>query len=301
MFSLTASILILSLIARTSAHLSLLAIYGSNNVIGRGFGVNTDGKYPRKLGRSGDAGGDSTVFETGTDNPSPACGRTPELGELDIPAWLSQAEGEGLPAAYSNGSIVAEAFQVNRDGGGPMSCEYNQDATATSWKSMFLTLNQAGNSGIYNVNRFNSTVVINFPQGAKCTGGWTGTACIVRCRTGVNKRFGGCFAAKLSSSNLFTFISKGSQSLSDAQLDVIAQKIVSQMKLEGLLVKDDSQSTNSGGLTSRSSSNSQNVIAYVSHSKKKSATSSLKSNAKPKTKKHSGAKKHHSGHKSKTH
>ena len=72
------------------------------------------------------AGGDSGVFETGTDDPSPACGSTPELGPIDIPAWMSQAEGDGLPAAYANMSVVVEGFQVNRDGGGPMSCEYNE-------------------------------------------------------------------------------------------------------------------------------------------------------------------------------
>lgn len=45
------------------------------------------------------------------------------LGNL---CWPFAAEGYGLPAAYPNGSIVAQAFQVNRDGGGPMSCEYNE-------------------------------------------------------------------------------------------------------------------------------------------------------------------------------
>lgn len=196
--SLAASFSALALVAQASAHLSLINIYGSNGAVGHGFGVNLYGKYPRVRGVPGDAGGDSGVFQTGTDNPLPACGRTPELGPIDIPAWLDQAEGYGLPAAYGNLSVVVDAFQVNRDGGGPMSCEYNEDATATSWKPMFMTLNQAGNSGIQNQVRSNQTVVMNFPEGAQCTGGWSQTACIVRCRTGVNKRFGGCFAVKLA-------------------------------------------------------------------------------------------------------
>lgn len=42
------------------------------------------------------AGGDSTVFQTGTDNPSPACGSTPELGQVDIVSWLSQGKGSQI-------------------------------------------------------------------------------------------------------------------------------------------------------------------------------------------------------------
>lgn len=72
------------------------------------------------------AGGDSGIFQTGTDDPSPPCGGTPELGPIDVVSWLDQAEGSGLPSAYANLSVVAEVFQVNRDGGGPMSCEYSE-------------------------------------------------------------------------------------------------------------------------------------------------------------------------------
>lgn len=264
--SLRASFLALALAAQASAHLSLISIYGSNNVVGHAFGVNLHGKYPREKGIAGDAGGDSTVFETGTDNPTPACGRTPEFGPLDIPAWLSQAEGGGLPAAYANMSVVADAFQVNRDGGGPMSCEFNEDATAASWQPMFMSLNQAGNSGIQNEVRTNQTVVMNFPQGAKCTGGWSQAACIVRCRTGVNKRFGGCFAVKLSGSpstavttsvtaslldsdskandtNSAPSVGSSTLQLSDEQISSIADQVIIQMKKEGLIVAASASQT----------------------------------------------------------
>ncbi|KAA1125246.1 hypothetical protein PGTUg99_013088 [Puccinia graminis f. sp. tritici] len=263
--SLASTLVGLALIAHTSAHLSLINIYGSNNVVGHGFGVNLYGKYPRAKGEPGDAGGDSGVFETGTDNPSPACGSTPELGPIDLGAWMGQAEGDGLPAAYANMSVVVEAFQVNRDGGGPMSCEYSEDATTTSWKPMFMTLNQAGNSGIQNSLRTNATVVMNFPADAKCTGGWTQTACIVRCRTGVNKRFGGCFAVKLSDSDQPNLvISESSDSkdtsvvarpvvnesiaegnttdLSDEQIRLIANQVIIQMKTDGLVWASSSHS-----------------------------------------------------------
>jgi len=253
--SLVATITGLALIAHASAHVSLINIYGSNNVIGHAFGVNLYGKYPRTQGLPGDAGGDSGVFQTGTDNPSPACGNTPELGPIDIPAWLDQSEGSGLPAAYTNMSVVIEAFQVNRDGGGPMSCQYSEDATATSWKPMGMILNQAGNFGIQNQVRTNETVVAQFPPDARCTGGWTGTACIVRCLTGVNKRFGGCFAVKLSDSvgkqvsatpngsvpteipRIDSPTAASDSVIPEAQLDAIAKQVISEMKKQGLVIE----------------------------------------------------------------
>ncbi|KNZ54121.1 uncharacterized protein VP01_3039g1 [Puccinia sorghi] len=246
----------LSLVAQSLAHVSLISIYGSNGAVGHGFGVNLFGKFPRHQGVPGDAGGDSSIFQTGTDTPSPPCGRTPELGPLDMIAWLGQAEERGLPAAYANMSVVIDAFQVNRDGGGPMSCEYNEDATGAAWKPMFMTLNQAGNSGIHNQVRTNETVVANFPPDAVCKGGWAANACIVRCRTGVNKRFGGCFAVKLADSTTaaVTTSAAGSPSspmegaadiqavgnntldLTPDQVSSIAQQVILQMKEDGLVV-----------------------------------------------------------------
>ncbi|KAI9603200.1 hypothetical protein H4Q26_002517 [Puccinia striiformis f. sp. tritici PST-130] len=298
--SLSGSFIALALVAQASAHLSLISIYGSNNVVGHGFGVVRDlessWQISRQKGIAGDAGGDSTVFETGTDNPTPACGRTPEFGPVDIPAWLSQAEGDGLPAAHANMSVVADAFQVNRDGGGPMSCEFNEDATAASWKPMVMILNQAGNSGIQNEARTNQTVVMSFPQGAKCTGGWSQAACIVRCRTGVNKRFGGCFAVKLSgstsaavtlstsvTSSLLDLASKtndtnstpsvgsSTSQLSDEQLSSIADQVVIQMKKQGLIVAasasqtDDASSVTNLNVTRTFSTLASNSIRLEQH------------------------------------
>ncbi|WAQ87205.1 hypothetical protein PtA15_8A106 [Puccinia triticina] len=274
--SLAASLVGLALIAHASAHLSLINIYGSNDVVGHAFGVNLYGKYPRARGEAGDAGGDSGVFETGTDTPFPACGSTPELGPIDLGAWMGQAEGDGLPAAHANMSVVVEAFQVNRDGGGPMSCEYSEDATTTSWKPMFMTLNQAGNSGIQNQLRSNVTVVMNFPPNAKCTGGWTQTACIVRCRTGVNKRFGGCFAVKLSDSTQPSLVTSNSTDsndtsivarpvanerfaegtstdLSDEQISQIANQVILQMKNDGLIFASSNNSTQTPSIASQPS------------------------------------------------
>jgi len=243
--SLVATFTGLALIVHASAHVSLINIYGSNNVIGHAFGVNLYGKYPRTSGLPGDAGGDAGVFQTGTDNPSPTCGHTPELGPIDIPAWLDQSEGSGLPAAYTNMSVVFEVFQVNRDGGGPMSCQYSEDATATSWKPMNMILNQAGNYGLQNQVRTNETVVAQFPPNAQCTGGWTGTACIVRCLTGLNKRFGGCFAVKLSGSvskQVLTIANGIVPTTTDAQINAIAERVISDLNKQGLVMAAGSSS-----------------------------------------------------------
>ncbi|PLW37588.1 hypothetical protein PCANC_05697 [Puccinia coronata f. sp. avenae] len=277
--SLAASLVGLALITQAAAHLSLINIYGANNAVGHAFGVNLQGKYPRARGEDGDAGGDSGIFQTGTDTPSPACGSTPELGEVDVTAWLSQAEGEGLPSAYANMSVVVEAFQVNRDGGGPMSCEYSDDANATSWKPMSMTLNQAGTAGIYNQVRTNETVVMNFPSDAQCTGGWTQTACIVRCRTGVNKRFGGCFAVKLNGATERTMRVSDSNATSDTstvvravanatalttdlsndQMVLLANQVITKIKQEDLVFSSASANNTASSLASSSTTNSSTL------------------------------------------
>lgn len=282
MRSLAVSLTALTLVAQTFAHLSLVSIYGSNGAIGHGFGVNLYGKYPRMRGIPGDAGGDSGIFQTGTDDPSPPCGGTPELGPIDVVSWLDQAEGSGLPSAHANLSVVAEAFQVNRDGGGPMSCEYNEDATATTWKPMFMSLNQAGNSGIQNQVRTNETVVMNFPEGAKCTGGWTQTACIVRCRTGVNRRFGGCFAVKLADAVPYSAVAAvnvkqvdtaesslklgddTALDLTEEQIILIANQVIIQMKKEGLVVLPSTSTSSTSPLNVTTLSNISDKIQLSS-------------------------------------
>lgn len=113
------------------------------------------------------------MFQTVTDNLSPAGGSTPVLGPVNIVSWLSQAKGSGVSSAHSDMTVVFMAFKVNRDGGGPMTCQYNEEATDKSWKPPTFTLNQAGNNGIQGRNRVNETVVMESPAGASCTGYWT--------------------------------------------------------------------------------------------------------------------------------
>ncbi|PLW57953.1 hypothetical protein PCANC_00726 [Puccinia coronata f. sp. avenae] len=255
MLSLAVSLTALTLVAQTFAHLSLVSVHGSNGAVGHGFGVNLYGKYPREKGIPGDAGGDSGIFQTGTDDPSPPCGGTPEL----------------------------EVFQVNRDGGGPMSCEYSEDATAATWKPMFMSLNQAGNSGIQNQVRTNETVVMNFPEGAKCTGGWTQAACIVRCRTGVNKRFGGCFAVKLADAVQYSAVAAVSVKqvdtaettlklgddtawkLTEEQIILIANQVIIEMKKEGLVVSASTSTSSTSPLNVTTLSNISDKIQLSSN------------------------------------
>jgi len=196
----------LTLASTAWAHASIVHVYGANEIIGHGYGVNIYGKFPRVVGEAGDAGADVSVFEEPGLYPQPPCGATGELGELDTAAWLNQAEGFGIPSAHANASVVLEVFQVNRDGGGPMFCAYSGDASLSddSWTNMTMTLNMAGNGGFQPQNRVNETVVATFPEDAKCTGGIAGNTCVVRCRTGVHSttltpyRFGGCFAVRLN-------------------------------------------------------------------------------------------------------
>ncbi|POV99335.1 hypothetical protein PSTT_13850 [Puccinia striiformis] len=82
-------------------------------------------------------------------NPNPVCGVVPILPSrvVDISSFVSQAVDAGIPSVFSNGSIPLTVFQINRIGGGPMTCEYSSDATGNSWQPMDMTLNMAGNFG----------------------------------------------------------------------------------------------------------------------------------------------------------
>jgi hypothetical protein len=119
---------------------------------------------------------------------------------------MAISESNGIPAAYNNGSIVLKVFQVDASGGGPMSCAVSTDGSLKSFEPMTINLNMAGNYGVLQQsNRVNSTVVATFASGTKCTGGSDKKTCVVRCRAGVDKNYGSCFAVKLASD---TFHSK---------------------------------------------------------------------------------------------
>ncbi|CAH7686508.1 hypothetical protein BY996DRAFT_4578227 [Phakopsora pachyrhizi] len=176
---------------------SILQVYGANNKIGTGFGVFNDGSVPR-TGSSGDAGADSASFSAG-DNPHPVCGSVPKLRGhvVNVEEFVQKAIQEGLPTVYPNGSVVIKAFQINREGGGPMKCEYSQDATGNSWQPMDVTLNMPGNFGLENNERTQYQVVTTFKAGSQANGKNQNVA-LVRCRAGVDGNCGGCFAVQLN-------------------------------------------------------------------------------------------------------
>lgn len=176
---------------------SILAVHGANGVVGTGFGVQPVGVVARK--GNGDTGADAAEFSSAA-NPNPACGRVPILPTdvVDIPSFVNQALIDGVPTVYSNGSIPLTVFQVNRIGGGPMTCQYSADATGNSWQPMDVTLNMPGNFGIESQQQVTMQVVATFQAGSKFTGGPNQDTGLVRCRAGQNGNCGGCFAVRMN-------------------------------------------------------------------------------------------------------
>lgn len=195
---LAVACILISLAPETQAGVcSILQVRGANGKIGVGFGVQPDSVVPRTGG--GDTGADAAEFQAGP-NPNPACGAVAILPSrvVDIPSFVSQAVDAGIPSVFSNGSIPLTVFQVNRIGGGPMTCEYSSDATGNSWQPMDMTLNMAGNFGIASQQNIKMTVVTTLRAGSKFTGGATNDLGLVRCRAGTDGNCGGCFVVQMS-------------------------------------------------------------------------------------------------------
>jgi len=195
--SLAATCLWISLLPETQAGVcSILEVRGANGQVGRGFGVQPVGTVARS-GHS-DTGADAPYFKPGA-TPNPVCGVVPIVpgNIIDIPTYVGQAIDNGVPSVYSNGSISMTVFQINRIGGGPMSCEYSADATGNSWQPMVTTLNMLGNFGIQESQNVKMTVVATLRAGSRFTGGPTRDMALIRCRAGVNQNCGGCFLAQM--------------------------------------------------------------------------------------------------------
>jgi len=237
-FSLTSALAIVSSLISVaqSRECSILHVYGANGKVGAGFGVINDGSIPR-TGNSGDAGADATSFAK-TENPNPACGSVAKVhgNVVDIPTFVQQAEQDGLPTVYSNGSIPLKVFIVNRGGGGPMTCQYSSDATGHNWADMDVTLNIPGNFGLYNVVRKQFSAVATFKSGSHATGGANKDVALVRCRAGESNQCGGCFAVKLDgtvtrsdAASAAASASSGSSSalsLTSQQMSAIVAKVI---------------------------------------------------------------------------
>jgi len=235
---------------------SILSVHGGNGVVATGFGIDLTGRYPR-TGTGGDAGGDAPQFNLGN-APNPVCGKL-FTGAIDVALHTQEMENTGVPQAYPNGSLVATMFQVDRPGGGPIWPEVSVDGTGNSWKNMTTYLNMAGNFGMQEQERVNSTVVVQFPSGTTCTGGTKKNLCLVRIRCGNGYNAGGCFVASLPAATYVStekkvascnpgskfaarsidFVKRSAQqmALSGSQVNTIAKRVVKQMRDRGTVVK----------------------------------------------------------------
>ncbi|MBW0490259.1 hypothetical protein O181_029974 [Austropuccinia psidii MF-1] len=246
--SLIALLWLSNLFTETEAGVcSILQVLGANHKIGAGFGVATDGSVPRN--GNGDTGADATEFDA-VENPNSACGRVALHGgkNVDIASFTKKAVASGLPLVYNNGSIPMTVFQVNRLGGGPMTCEYSADATGGSWEPMYMTLNMPGNFGLQSVQNVKYSVVATFNAGAKFTGGVNHNMGLVRCRAGQKNVCGGCFVVQMDgvvSSSLSTPQSQqirtavssvtAGQDLSSQQMTIVINKVIATAKSQGLV------------------------------------------------------------------
>ncbi|EFP86375.1 hypothetical protein PGT21_030363 [Puccinia graminis f. sp. tritici] len=241
--SLAVACILVCLLPETQAGVcSILQVRGANGKIGTGFGVQPDSVVPRSGG--GDTGADATEFQA-TPNPNPVCGTVAKLPgkRVDISSFMSEAIDAGVPSVFSNGSIPMTVFQVNRIGGGPMSCEYSSDATGNSWQPMDMTLNMLGNFGIESQENTKVTVVTTLRAGSRFTGGPNHDMGLVRCRAGTDGICGGCFAVQMSGQ--VTDASNGGASatpatstplqLTSQQMSKVVSKVIDLAKTQNLV------------------------------------------------------------------
>lgn len=203
-----------------------------------GFIVDRHGKYPWHVGQSGDAGGDAPYFSPSVQyvpNPKYPCGQIATLPQgIDIPSSLSQAEAEGVATVAADGSFEALIFQVNRDGGGMCTCEYDTSATAKSWQTCQTLINPPGIQGMWQSDRTNHTAKFQLPSSTVCRGGAFKDKCIVRIRCGFKLRFGGCVAVKTPSSPRPLQLKVVGGATND--LSSMAVKIYSAMRVKGAII-----------------------------------------------------------------
>lgn len=210
-----------------------------------GFIVDLHGKYPWRLGQPGDAGADAVFFSRKVEyvaNPQFPCGQLAILPNgVDIPSALAQAEASGVATSAPDGSFEALIFQVNRDGGGQCTCEYDTTATAKSWQRCKTLLNPPGIQGMWPNDRKNHTAKFQLPSSTICRGGAFQDKCIIRLRCGWKLRFGGCFAMKTPSSpkplRLMVAGGQSTTSSNGGNAASLAAQVFSIMQAKGALVR----------------------------------------------------------------
>jgi len=220
---------------------TVAATLGGSGPRSHGFGVDQHGKYPWHIGQPGDAGGDAVYFSPHVEwvpNPRFACGQLATLPKgLDIQSSLSQAEAEGVATTAPDGSFEALIFQVNRDGGGACTCEYDTTGTAKSWNRCKTLVNPPGIQGMWQSDRTNHTAKFQMPTSTVCQGGVFKDKCLMRIRCGWKLRFGGCFAMKTPSSPppLQLRVVGGTSSSPSNSVDSLAARIYETLRSQGAI------------------------------------------------------------------
>ncbi|POW16215.1 hypothetical protein PSHT_06803, partial [Puccinia striiformis] len=196
-----------------------------------GFGVDFTGKYPWHINEPGDAGADAVFFSPRVEyvaNPQYPCGQLVTMPKgLDIKSHLAQAEAKGVATTAADGSFEALIFQVNRDGGGSCTCEFDP----TGNRYVMEPLQNVGQSPR------NPRDVAKRPHESYCEISIAQDKCLMRIRCGWMLRFGGCFALKTPSSPrpLQLKVSNGGSSSVSNGIDSAAAKVFEAMKSKGAL------------------------------------------------------------------
>lgn len=235
-------------LVRTAAKLSPDGVFDQPQ--SWGFGVAKDNEFPWFKSQGLDAGADAPYFSKKiewVENPQYPCGMNEQWGPLNIPAWLAQSEASGVATIGEDGKFETEIFQVNRDGGGECTCEFDTAAKGTNWQKCETLKNPPGIDGMWPVDRVNHTAIFQLPSGTSCGGGMFENKCIVRIRCGWKLRFGGCLALTTASSPAplaLQVVSSGGQTianpsngiLADSDFKAMAQQVFDAMKAKGMLV-----------------------------------------------------------------
>ncbi|EEB95246.1 hypothetical protein MPER_05814, partial [Moniliophthora perniciosa FA553] len=172
----------LALSASVRGHGLISAITGTNGVVTMGFGVtntvprNGTSEQPFQL--------DTPVMKNLVDDP---CGATLQGGSIDIAQSFRVALQQGggqLPSLSPNGSITMTIHQVNADGGGPFTAQFNADGTGRTWENAVVTQQVPGANGILRGGPVDSQFTAQLPANTVCTGGPNNNACIIRINNG---------------------------------------------------------------------------------------------------------------------
>jgi hypothetical protein len=179
-----------------SAHGVPTEVTGFNGV--NQLAVGADPSVPRNGALPKPFEADTSIIRDGEIESGKAgpCGRTPAGGTNDIAKAMDDAMSANdgvLPSASSSGEVQMTLHQVNQDGAGPYSCDVSTDATGKNFQAMTMTSNVPGLASLSLATAQNFTLAAQMPEGATCTGGPNGNACLVRCRNeALAGPFGGC-------------------------------------------------------------------------------------------------------------